>query len=85
MQNQTQIFPVINLNGTSRAALLSGYSNALEALRTAEKALWEIAPHGRDYPGDPASWRLATIQHMARLGSVESAIRQITTIAEITA
>ena len=46
----TDLIPqVINLNGTSGESLLEQYSAILEALRTAQQAIQNGMPHGRDY------------------------------------
>lgn len=42
-------FPTVNINGTDRQQLLDGYMKARRALREAQEAVAEIAPHGRDY------------------------------------
>jgi hypothetical protein len=41
--------PVVNLNGTSREALIGQRLTLREALRQATKALSDMAPHLRDY------------------------------------
>jgi hypothetical protein len=46
--------PFVNINGTSRAALVDQRRAAMEAVRLAMTALQETCPHGRDYIGDPA-------------------------------
>ncbi len=84
MSNATLAAPIVNLNGTSRKALLEGYITALETLRQAETALCEIRPHGRDYPGSSATWRAANAQHICHLDSIAWVIREITEIAEQT-
>lgn len=42
--------PSVNLNGTSKAALIQYRLDTITALEAALDALREIAPHGRDYP-----------------------------------
>jgi hypothetical protein len=44
------VFPSVNLNGTSRAALIEQNFAALQALRATVEAIRRGAPHGRDYP-----------------------------------
>jgi len=39
----------ININGTSRADLLTAYMHINNAFRTLDQALGEAMPHGRDY------------------------------------
>jgi predicted phage tail protein len=46
--------PFVNINSTSRAALVEQRREAMAAIRLAMEALRETCPHGRDYIGDPA-------------------------------
>jgi|688.fasta_scaffold1240297_2 hypothetical protein len=46
--------PTVNLNGTSKAALIQYRLDAITALEAALEALREITPHGRDYPNREA-------------------------------
>lgn len=78
---QELITPTVNIGGTSRETLLQGYVFALEALRRAEAALMEIAPHARDYPANAPAWLEATKQHNRRLQSVTSTLGEISQIA----
>jgi hypothetical protein len=52
--------PTVNLNGTSKAALIQYRLDAITALEAALDALREIAPHGRDYvrrsPYEGTNW-----------------------------
>lgn len=47
------INPRVNLNGTSRAALIEQATAVIEAATALEKALAEASPHGRDYQTYP--------------------------------
>jgi hypothetical protein len=52
MSNRKEIgvmLPVLHLNGSGEANLLTERSVALSMLRRAEEALRAMAPHGRDY------------------------------------
>lgn len=73
--------PTVHLNGTSRAALVDGYSKAYAALKAARDALAATAPNGRDYyPQGPDAIREATKQHaarMKRLVEVENEIERL--------
>jgi hypothetical protein len=69
--------PTINLNGTSGEELLRQVNDVLAALRTAEKAMVEASPHGRDYQLDATgdSYRTARAEHIARLTTLHELIR----------
>jgi len=43
--------PSVNINGTSREALVDARRDAFEAIHAAMNALRETMPHGRDYVG----------------------------------
>lgn len=45
--------PQVNINGTSRHALLEARMIAIEAVRAAMQALGECSPNGRDYQTAP--------------------------------
>jgi hypothetical protein len=73
--------PQVNLNGTSRDALLDQYRDAYRAINDAIDALCKAAPHGRDYQTLPAgSYNVAREEHDARLvklGSIKAEIEAI--------
>ena len=46
------IIPTLNLNGSSADDLIQPRIAAYDALQDAIKALQQVTPHGRDYPGD---------------------------------
>lgn len=46
--------PFVNINGTSRTALVDQRREAMDAIRVAMEKLQETKPHGRDYSGDNA-------------------------------
>ena len=73
--------PTVHLNGTSRQALLDGYSEAHRLLEEARKAMAETAPNGRDYyPQGPDAIRLATIEHGERMAKIEALMDDLMTL-----
>lgn len=62
--------PHVNINGTSRRALIDQRTEALSALLRAEQALQRMAPHPRDYIGDAARYGAALEEHQAWVWSV---------------
>ena len=46
------IRPIVNINGTSRTDLIDPRLKAYRLIEDAVKALREVTPNGRDYPGD---------------------------------
>ena len=46
------IRPTLNNNGTSADDLIQPRRDAYDALQAAIKALQQVTPNGRDYPGD---------------------------------
>jgi hypothetical protein len=47
------VLPQINLNGTSREALVAQQCDVLAAIRALQEALQEASPNGRDYQTAP--------------------------------
>jgi hypothetical protein len=75
-------FPVIHLNGTSKAELLKGYTDALNALDAAMVALAAVTVHGRDYyviGSDAAS--IAFEEHNARRQALQNVHAELEAIA----
>ena len=60
--------PTVHTNGTSREALMEQRSDAIRALHAAERALREMAPHGRDFPSGGLSEAMG--QHERRVDSL---------------
>jgi hypothetical protein len=77
----TLITPKINLNGTGADQLLAAYETALSALRTAEAALAECAPHGRDFP-NVAELPQARAQHLTQQEALATVRRELTAVYE---
>lgn len=46
------IRPTLNINGTSALDLIDQRRHAMDALMDAIEALKQVAPNGRDYPGE---------------------------------
>ncbi len=77
------ILPSIHMNGTSRAELLAGYVDAIDALDEAIAALRRAAPNGRDYyPQSPQAYPQARDEHLARLAALDAIRQEINTLAE---
>ena len=74
--------PLVHLNGTSREALLDGYTNACHALRSAREAVIEASPNARDYyPLGNDAYRKAEKEHVARLQKLEDVRRELEALA----
>lgn len=65
--------PTINLNGTEGQSLFNANRTVRTAVHEAEQAMHQIAPHARDYIGQPEEFSKARDEYYARL----SALRQI--------
>lgn len=75
--------PVMNLNGSSATALLAQHLAALEALRTAAKAMHETFPHGRDFQtAPPNTYKRAAGQARERCLTIERLIMDYEALAE---
>lgn len=75
--------PTIHLNGTSRAELLAGYVEVIDALDEAIAALRRAAPHGRDYYSQsPNAYPQARDEHLARIAALDAIRQEINTLAE---
>jgi len=83
MDDKTIMVPTIHINGTSRADLLAGIVNAMDALHAAEIALAGAYPNGRDYyPQGPGAITEATAQHVARQRAINRVRADLAEIAE---
>jgi hypothetical protein len=58
--------PSVNINGTSREALVDSRRDAFEAVHAAMNALRETLPHGRDYVGRAHQWSVDRAIYMER-------------------
>lgn len=76
------MFPVVNLNGTSRESLIEQNVAALSAVRAALSTVCDAAPHGRDFQISPAGdYVLARKAHFARVEQLLAMTREFEAIA----
>lgn len=75
------VIPLVNLNGTSREALVQQQIKVLGCLTALSVALGEASPHGRDYQPDPSRFPEAVNQHAARVRDVNRMIDEVYHIA----
>lgn len=66
------IRPILNINGTSGDELIQTRRNVLDALDAAMKALQQMTPNGRDYPGDQERCRADREVHYARFAQLDA-------------
>lgn len=71
------IRPILNINGTSAEELIQTRRNAIEALNAVMKALQEMAPNGRDYPGQQERCRADRELHYSRFAQLDAMRNQI--------
>jgi hypothetical protein len=65
--------PVVNINGTSREALVEAYTHALDAVYAAMEALEGISPNARDYQtAKPGELEIARKCYMARFSMMDT-------------
>lgn len=76
------ILPTVNLNGTSRTALVEQNFEAAQALREALDKVMEAAPHGRDYQIGPANYSQAADQFQNMVAELNGLIDHFQTMAE---
>ncbi len=75
--------PTIHLNGTSPATLIEALNNAAQAIRRAEIALVETAPHMRDYyPQGHGAFEIAAQEHYQRQDRLQEVRSQLEYIWE---
>lgn len=80
--NESVIFPMVCLNGSSKKNLVDGYRNAITALDAAIAAMCDIMPHGRDYQTmEPGKAQEATKQHRKRIAALVDICAEIEFIA----
>ena len=78
--------PVVNLNGTSKEALVNQHLTVINYLRVAAKAMHEAFPHGRDFQtispidGQRTAFKMATDQARARSVKIEELIIDFETL-----
>lgn len=54
------IYPTVNLNGTSREALVKQQRDIQQAFLNLKDAIRAAWPHGRDYQTHPDGWQIPT-------------------------
>jgi len=64
------ITPTINNNGSSVSDLIDPRLAAYDAVQDAIKALQQVTPHGRDYPGDIDRCTIDRNAHYDRLNTL---------------
>jgi hypothetical protein len=66
------IRPTLNINGSSADDLIQPRRDAYDALQAAIKALQQVTPNGRDYPGDNDRCVVDRQAHYARLKAIHT-------------
>lgn len=66
------ITPTLNINGSSADDLIQPRITAYDALQAAIKALQQVTPNGRDYPGDNDACVADRDKHYARLKKINA-------------
>ena len=67
---QPLILPQVNINGTSREALIDQLREVIAALNLAINTMASAMPHGRDYHFRPAEYTPAREAWSARIATV---------------
>lgn len=82
MENATLTIPTVHLNGTSSESLLSGYIEAIRAVKAAIQAVTDAAPHGRDYyVQSDAAYTLARDEHVSRMTKLLTVVDDLEALA----
>lgn len=83
-KDHIMIFPTVHMGGTSKNSLLEALEDARTALRAAETALRETAPHGRDYYLDknPDALKIATQEYIRRCTALAQVHEELLTLSE---
>ncbi len=63
----TVVPPIVHLNGTGRAMLLTQRRELWDALSAVEDKLKQAAPNARDFYPEPGRWEKALAAHTRRL------------------
>lgn len=77
----TMVAPTVNINGNTKASLMADHLAAKKALEAAVAAFREIAPHGRNYPGQEDSYRYAREAYVLRLAALQEMVSDVYGIA----
>ena len=68
---------IVNINGTSAEDLIDQRRALMDALSDAMKALQEMTPNGRDYPGRPDDCKADREVHYARFAQLDKLRNEI--------
>lgn len=71
------ISPTLNINGSSADDLIEPRIAAYDALQAAIKALQQVTPNGRDYPGDNDACVADRQAHYDRLAALQAIATEI--------
>ena len=71
------ITPTLNINGSSADDLIQPRRDAYDALQAAIKALQQVTPNGRDYPGDNDRCLADRQAHYGRLSALQAIATEI--------
>jgi hypothetical protein len=71
------ITPTLNINGSSLTDLTHPRIAAYDALQAAIKALQQVTPNGRDYPGDNDQCVADRQAHYDRLAALQAIANEI--------
>jgi len=71
------ITPTLNINGSSLTDLTHPRIAAYDALQAAIKALQQVTPNGRDYPGDNDQCVADRRAHYNRLAALQAIATEI--------
>jgi len=71
------ITPTLNLNGSSADDLIQPRRDAYYAIQAAIKALQQVTPNGRDYPGDNDQCVTDRGSHYIRLNALHKIASEI--------
>ena len=71
------ITPTLNINGSSADDLIQPRIAAIAALQAAIKALQQVTPNGRDYPGDNDQCVADRRAHYNRLAALQAIATEI--------
>ncbi|CCF19144.1 protein of unknown function [Pseudorhizobium banfieldiae] len=69
--------PIVNLNGTSRDALVEARIAVRQDLRSVMTSLGETAPNGRDYIGEPDAYQRDLAVYRSRFAIIDALYNQL--------
>jgi len=78
-------FPLVHLNGTSRASLLEQYDQARRAVSGARRVVEAVSPNLRDYyplPDGEAAYKRALAEHLSRVERLVAVAEELGAICE---